>query len=260
MGTPLQRSPKRKRDAAEKDHYSPPSSPTSSISVASLQEARLIEAEDIGRHSPRTVVASRMKELAIRESSLNLDMNRSNLTARIQQSAPNEGQDTSTETVEQPLSSSIEEVDREYDVSSKEVDEQKVEDLPTQATCQLERVPSRKKVKPVPASSRTRKKASSPPVENVPLNPLTWSDCEITGHSPTDPTDDGYGINGIGFKPTPAIAWARSQQRQKQVAEWKHREDREAREKRRERREGMVPDASNETAGAAQKKVKFNLS
>jgi hypothetical protein len=65
---------------------------------------------------------------------------------------------------------------------------------------------------------------------------LAWSDSEITGHNPTDPDDDGYGINGIGFKPTAAIAWARSQKRKKQVAEWKSREAREARERRRERR------------------------
>jgi hypothetical protein len=34
----------------------------------------------------------------------------------------------------------------------------------------------------------------------------------------------GYGINGIGFKPTASIAWERSQKRQKQVAEWKNRD------------------------------------
>jgi hypothetical protein len=79
-------------------------------------------------------------------------------------------------------------------------------------------------------------------------------------HCPTDPNDDGYGINGIGFKPTAAVAWARSQKRQKQVAEWKHREGREAREKRRERREGVGGDKMRKVQeGSVQKKVKFKV-
>lgn len=48
----------------------------------------------------------------------------------------------------------------------------------------------------------------------------------------TDPDDDGTGINGIGFKPTPAQAYARQQQRKKQVSEWRLRETKEARAKR----------------------------
>jgi hypothetical protein len=40
---------------------------------------------------------------------------------------------------------------------------------------------------------------------------LTWHDDEITGHNSSDPDDDGEGINGIGFKPTPAMAYARTE-------------------------------------------------
>jgi hypothetical protein len=65
-----------------------------------------------------------------------------------------------------------------------------------------------------------------------------WHESEITGHDPTDPNDDGYGINGIGFKPTPAIAWARSQKRKQQLSDYRSREAREARQKRSERRRG----------------------
>ena len=70
---------------------------------------------------------------------------------------------------------------------------------------------------------------------------LTWQDDEITGHK-IDPTgdDDGEGINGIGFKPTPAIAYARQQRRNQQVNEWKAREAREARQRRFERRRGEM--------------------
>jgi hypothetical protein len=66
---------------------------------------------------------------------------------------------------------------------------------------------------------------------------LTWQEHEITGHE-IDPSgdDDGEGINGIGFRPTAAIAAARQQRRKQQVNEWKAREARDARQKRLERR------------------------
>jgi hypothetical protein len=81
---------------------------------------------------------------------------------------------------------------------------------------------------------RPRHKSPSPS-----LSALTWQDSEITGHladPATDPDDDGTGLNGIGFRPTPAIAYARSQKRRQQLNEWKARETREARAKRHERR------------------------
>jgi hypothetical protein len=65
---------------------------------------------------------------------------------------------------------------------------------------------------------------------------LTWHENEITGHNPDDPDDDGEGINGIGFRPTPAMAYARSEKRRLQMAEYRNREAREARAKRSERR------------------------
>jgi len=67
---------------------------------------------------------------------------------------------------------------------------------------------------------------------------LTWHDDEITGHNPDDPDDDGEGINGIGFKPTPAMAHARTEKRRLQMMEYRNREAREARAKRSERRRG----------------------
>lgn len=79
-----------------------------------------------------------------------------------------------------------------------------------------------------------RKKSPSPP-----LSSLTWQDSEITGHLADpgiDPDDDGTGLNGIGFRPTPAIAQLRAQRRRQQVLDWKAREAREARAKRSERR------------------------
>ncbi|USP73413.1 hypothetical protein yc1106_00687 [Curvularia clavata] len=85
-----------------------------------------------------------------------------------------------------------------------------------------------------PAHARPKKRSSTPPPST-----LTWQDNEITGHlvdPATDPDDDGTGINGVGFKPTPAMAYARSQKRRQQLNEWRLREAREARAKRSERR------------------------
>ena len=67
------------------------------------------------------------------------------------------------------------------------------------------------------------------------ISDLHWQDDEITGHDPSDPEDDGTGINGIGFRPTPAMARSRAEKRRRQMAEYKSREEREAREARAKR-------------------------
>jgi hypothetical protein len=87
--------------------------------------------------------------------------------------------------------------------------------------------------------------------KSPPLSALTWHDDEITGHLTgpmNDPDDDGTGLNGLGFKPTPAMAYQRSQKRRQQLSEWKARETREARAKRSERRHrGVGAMASRES-------------
>jgi hypothetical protein len=96
--------------------------------------------------------------------------------------------------------------------------------------------------------SKSRPRSSTPPP-----SALTWRDDEITGHltgPANDPDDDGTGLNGIGFKPTPAIAYQRAQRRKQQLQEWKARETREARAKRSQRRNRGVsarPHASRES-------------
>ncbi len=95
----------------------------------------------------------------------------------------------------------------------------------------------------IPETPRLQPTAAIPPIPSPfprsksppPLN-LWWADTEITGHDPKDPADDGYGINGVGFLPTPAMASARAERRKRQVAEWKNREAREARQRRIETR------------------------
>jgi hypothetical protein len=252
-GATSYRSPKRKRDIVEEaEDGTPPASPNSTLSVASYPELRLLEAEELGRYSPRTAVAGRFKELAIHEG----------VPHPIPIAQWYGSSDSTAGHVEPSGQAEKSQLSPQKSPNKKngtDSNEEHVAEDQTQFTTQSTNGSPRNKVKAVsPMKSRRRK--SPPPDESVILDSLTWSDSEITGHDPTDPNDDGYGINGIGFKPTAAIAWARSQQRQKQVAEWKNREAREAREKRRERREGVSRVKSEyDPGGAVQKKVKFDL-
>lgn len=126
----------------------------------------------------------------------------------------------------------------------------------------------------LPTSSPPQKRRlSSPTLETMALDPtplavsndatsLTWSWSEITGHDidTSNHDDDGEGINGIGFKPTPAMAAARKLKRKKQVEEWKTREAREARQRRaeeRRRREGVGGSTSVEGGGDEKRVVRF---
>ena len=100
-----------------------------------------------------------------------------------------------------------------------------------------------------------RMRSPPPPSGQKVISDLVWDDSEITGHAPTDPADDGYGINGVGFRPTAAMAYDRAQRRKRQVADWKSREAREARMKRLERRRG--PTTSLGPAESASRRVRF---
>lgn len=101
-------------------------------------------------------------------------------------------------------------------------------------------------------------------LELSPSSSLTWLPSEITGHDPTDPDDDGEGINGIGFKPTAAQAYQRMERRRQQMADYKMRETREARAKRGARRR----ESGSDTAGGekemedmeTRRKVRFMVS
>jgi hypothetical protein len=122
------------------------------------------------------------------------------------------------------------------------------------------------------SKSRGRKRLSSPPLsstmdaslldtEDMVVDPdraaLTWHEDEITGHDPSDPEDDGEGINGIGFKPTLAEARARAERRRQQMAEYKSREMKEARAKRSERRRGSASITTGSKEEAA-RRVRFS--
>ncbi|OAA56059.1 hypothetical protein ISF_07657 [Cordyceps fumosorosea ARSEF 2679] len=85
---------------------------------------------------------------------------------------------------------------------------------------------------------------------------LTWHDDEITVYDPDDKDDDGTGVNGIGFRPSPAIAHARSLRRRQQINEYRRREESEARTRRSQRRrEGASPSGISKTSP---RKVRFS--
>lgn len=121
-------------------------------------------------------------------------------------------------------------------------------------------IPETPRLTPTLSPSPLPSRPKTPP---LPSSALWWKDTEITGHDPKDPTDDGYGINGVGFIPTPAIANARAERRKRQVAEWRNREAKEARQKRsdRRRRREVVGEGSGsinpELVGREVRKVRF---
>ncbi|KAF7550194.1 hypothetical protein G7Z17_g5887 [Cylindrodendrum hubeiense] len=127
------------------------------------------------------------------------------------------------------------------------------------------------------SKSRVKKRASSPPLrfkktskrpdedgddaEIEIVDPvraaLTWHEDEITMYDPEDEDDDGTGINGIGFKPTPALAHARAMKRRQQMAEYRKREESDARAKRSQRRRGASGIATGPGEKSPSRKVRF---
>lgn len=259
-------SPKRKRVAYEPEEDGPSaSSPSpSAVSASSVPEIKLREGESLGGQSPRTTVASRFGDLTIRGdpcsgSAFAEDPAKASAQATFWVDSQHNSVGMSG-TLSAGGSGAI---SHEPSNSSAFIycqPENGVTAAPASSIAQQGTSSPRKKRNPSGKQATRNRRGSPPPTSDTDENPLTWHDSEITGHLSSDPNDDGYGINGVGFKPTAAIAWARSQRRQRQVAEWKSREAREAREKRRERREGIEQDKMRTVQNAAiQKKVKFDV-
>ncbi|KAL2860762.1 uncharacterized protein BJX67DRAFT_375820 [Aspergillus lucknowensis] len=265
-------SPVRGREPSEgSNEHSWSASPESNPPIISVQEARLRDWEDQGRDSPRAVVAGRLGELAIRGDSHQQLPDRSlhqpALVPLLQTNCFPRNSDLHGFHVMPDSQSSATAIERSHpptDQQSTSTSAANAESQPRSAKASV----SPRKSSTSPRKSRTTHApvkahsaiGSPPPSDKAVEDPLTWNDSEITGYNPTDPDDDGYGINGIGFKPTAEIAWARSQKRQKQVSEWKNREAREARERRRERRDGNDLDKLRTVqTGGIHKRVKFDV-
>lgn len=249
-------SPKRKRLTYELNEGGPAASSPS----PSVPELKLREEESLGGNSPRNTVANRFGELTLRGDPFSGSVFAEEPTAVSIQEESLDGSHSDSYGMSRALSAS-EGVANSTEPSEPPANIQgqprnEVTITPDPSTPQQS---PRKKRAPSGKQS-TRARRGSPPLISDDENPLTWHDSEITGHLLSDPNDDGYGINGVGFRPTTAIAWARSQRRQRQVADWKSREAREARERRRERREGIEQDKMRTVQnGAIQKKVKFDV-
>ncbi|KAL4779586.1 hypothetical protein BJX76DRAFT_340333 [Aspergillus varians] len=260
----------RESSEASNDHDRS-TSPESSSSIVSPQEAKVRDWEDQGRYSPRAVVAGRFGELAIRGDFHQLpdrSLHQANLFPFLQTNGFSRHSDLHgfRDMPELANSAAIERDsplvnhDPPASDSATGAESQPEPAAPVNTSRQPSTSPRKKRSAPKSTKVAKVRSGSSPLPGDVVHDLLTYNDSEITGHNPTDPDDDGYGINGIGFKPTAAMAWTRSQKRQKQVAEWKNREASEARERRRERRVGSdLNKLRTVQSGSIQKKVKFDV-
>ena len=263
-------SPKRKRDAAGSASYTTSSLPLPpSLNTDLPVHSRSADEEVLpGNGSPRTAVAGRFQNLHIQSTSFKLDLGERyegeavQKKSRLMDDLSNSGDARTVHGSLMPGQQGAKEAgERSKPVAIDEIQEN--------AT-------SRKHVLPYPSPEATRDSSPSPRSSfkqsghgedqpsttrsPPPTESLTWQDSEITGHAPTDPLDDGYGINGIGFRPTPAVAYARAQKRTQQVQDWRTREAREARQRRSERRRGInhgPPEGADCGVSEQRRRVRF---
>ena len=252
-------SPKRKRDATRPTGYSPSSRPlTPSLKVdLPLHSAPEDEKIPAGDGSPRTAVAGRFQNLHIQSTGINLDLREKDdgETSQKRSRLMDEDHDKLDDSNDAKTVVYDTLMPRQQDsegpgetaetAATEEIQERAKVEVPV--TPRLSPEPSQYSALSPPNLSEQpppRKAQNSAPRSPPPTDSLTWQDSEITGHAPTDPLDDGYGINGIGFRPTPAVAYARAQKRTQQIQDWRSREAREARQRRSERRRGLGHGAS----------------
>lgn len=246
-------SPKRKRDATETTSSLSPSLPFTPSLNTDLPVHSISEDDGIlpGDGSPRTAVAGRFQNLHIQTTDIKLDFKgrsddeASQKKSRLMEQDHDDADHSGTAMAVHGSSTHIRQAS---EGTVEPLEPAATGDVPEIATVEAPILPypSPEPIQdpsPNPSSSSKQpapaKDQSSAPRSPPPTDSLTWQDSEITGHAPTDPLDDGYGINGIGFRPTPAVAYARAQKRTRQIQDWKTREAKEARQKRSERRRGI---------------------
>lgn len=117
--------------------------------------------------------------------------------------------------------------------------------------------PPRRKKEPSADSDADDEQAEGVEIVEPIRAALTWREDEITIYDPEDEDDDGTGINGVGFKPTPALAHARVMKRRQQLAEYRKREESEARAKRSQRRRGARRSTPSPEQIQSRRKVRF---
>ena len=244
-------SPKRKRSVSSIE-----TSPfVTRITTTDLLDQSTCESDIISEGSPRTAVAGHLQNLDLdkQQRSIGVDFCKASeeeMVPRKRSVRDEEEEDqshihsqNSNNTPLSPPSTLLEQSNPALKTFPHEIPETP---RPTPVSPTMACVPSRTSNKsPVPSSST-----------------LWWTDKEITGHNPTDPSDDGYGINGVGFIPTAAVANARAERRKRQVADWKNREAKDARQKRSDMRRRKEADIEHlksiEGLGADEsRKVRF---
>ncbi|KAI4122758.1 MAG: hypothetical protein LQ338_005632 [Usnochroma carphineum] len=250
-------SPKRKRDSYDLSDLALAPSPTR-LRTSNLPSRTDVQDDDInGDKSPRTTVAGHFQNLNLTgygfdfEKIMEKPITASSTIADSQDSGLPSSQKSVQLSESQSLTPST--VDTTLPMLNSTF---QPKELPLEIP-ETPRLQPTRSLSPVPSPVSRSK---SPP----PLN-LWWADAEITGHDPRDPADDGYGINGVGFLPTPAMASARAERRKRQVAEWKNREAREARQRRieaRRRRDYEMNNAARRPSeggldGGQQRRVRF---
>ena len=243
-------SPKRKRDGGDSIPQSP--QPLKALPRISTEIDNL-QSEPVETGSPRSAVAGHLQQLDLRGPWVRKlsfqDAGRSR--KRFAQMSP------------EPESQVINQTQFQGDPSPEPFIKHDISFHSTEEAPEVALPPSLQDTSASRIVCKPRARSRSPTVDGDPEdNPMTWHESEITGHNPDDPNDDGYGINGIGFRPTAAIAWSRSQKRKQQIAEYRSREAREARQRRSERRrngssEGADLASSDFKAGS---KVRFDAS
>lgn len=275
--------PKRKRSdaAVDNNNAAAPSYPHFSF------ELDAPATPTAGGSSPRSRVAHRFRGLALNDGGgphggvlapdldpahrMHIDQDESKMRKRSRLS-PQAHEASAREPIDEPARSN-----QTLAVANIAIDQLLVARSPVASPAALPNTQPSSFSRPVEAvRQKSRKRAATPPLTalrnktttgNAPpeiVDPvraaLTWHDDEITVYDPEDEDDDGVGINGIGFKPTPAIAYARSIKKRQQLAEYRKREEREARARRSHRRRGTperpAPPPKLERKDAA-RKVRF---
>lgn len=256
---------KRKRDDAGSQYGSPPIPSSPRQPVVNLQGSHVIDKEELGSNSnsPRSVVAGHLGHLEIYEDTAKPEYKHRVIATDGDPSLFSQIDRAQIDKDKSPMTTTP-------TAGAEPFANNTLADTDGEETEHHPPVQKKGRVSTSPASSPKAKggstlhldserRSKSPPLSsNSEHNPLTWSDSEITGHLGTDPDDDGYGINGLGFKPTPAMAYSRSERRKRQIAAWRSREASEARQSRRARR--GIGDESNEDKemmNPSHKKVKF---
>ena len=224
-------SPKRKRDDDEMLFCNAPS--PLRLKTSGLPTHPLLESDIVSEGSPRSTVTGRLQKLDL-DDHQQIPVLECGSSLEIRRASTDGNSNGFHPQISLPSQSFVDPITPPHSSSGPSLGISHIAFEAPPGTMPIE-IPETPRLRPVssptpPPSAATSK--SPPP----PSPPLWWNDADITGYNPNDPTDDGYGINGVGFLPTPAIANARAERRKKQVAEWKNREAREARQKRSDRR------------------------